>query len=324
MNGPLRPASIAGGMDTLELPAPARHSTAVHRPRGAMKKTLLTIGRRCLWLALWGVLSPVAAGLAPTRETSDALDLGYRRMYSLDFDGAERAFSTWQRERPEDPRGPVSEAARLLFSELHRLGILETRFFVDDDAFTGRGSERPDPSVKKRMDEALARSEKLAHERLAANAGDPDALFALALASGLRADYLALIEARNVAALSPTKRASVWAERLLKVDPDYADAYLATGLTKYIIGSTPAPVRWVLWIGGYSGDKTEGLRELQLTAEKGRYLAPFARLLLAIAYLRQGDRARALGLLEQLREEFPENPLYAREIARIAAGKTGG
>jgi hypothetical protein len=24
-----------------------------------------------------------------------------------------------------------------------------------------------------------------------------------------------------------------------------------------------------------------------------------------------------------LREEFPENPLYAREIARIASGKTG-
>src|SRR5262249_22508761 len=189
--------------------------------------------------------------------------------------------------------------------------------------FTGRGSEKPDPSVKKRMDEDLARAERLAHERLAANPGDADALFALALASGLRADYLSLIEAKNVAALSPTKQASQWAEKLLKVPPDYADAYLATGLTKYIIGSTPAPIRWVLWIGGYFGDKKEGLRELQLTAEKGRYLAPFARLLLAIAYLRQGDRARAVGMLERLREGFPENPLYAREIARIEAGKDG-
>jgi tetratricopeptide (TPR) repeat protein len=287
-------------------------------------KTLLAIGRRFLLLALWGVLSPGAAGLAATRGTPDALDLGYRRMYSLDFDGAERAFSAWQQERPYDPRGPVSEAARLLFSELHRLGILETRFFVDDDTFTGRGSEKPDPSLKKRMDEALERSEKLAHERLAADPNDADSLFSLALASGLQADYLALIEARNVAALSPTKQASEWAEKLLKVAPDYADAYLATGLTKYIIGSTAAPVRWVLWIGGYSGNKKEGIRELQLTAEKGRFLAPFARLLLAIAYLRQGDRARALGMLEQLRGEFPENPLYAREIARIAAGKTGG
>lgn len=286
-------------------------------------KIKAAIGRRFLLLVLSGAVSPMAAGLEPTRQASDSLDLGYRRMYSLDFDGAERAFSTWQQERPDDPRGPVSEAARLLFSELHRLGILETRFFVDDDSFTGRGSEKPDASVKRRMEASLASAEKLAGARLAANPDDADALFALALASGLRADYLSLIEARNVAALSPTKHASEWAERLLKADPGYADAYLATGLTKYIIGSTPAPIRWMLWIGGYSGDKKEGLRELQLTADKGRYLAPFARLLLAIAYLRQGERARALGLLEQLREEFPENPLYAREIERIESGKTG-
>ena len=261
---------------------------------------------------------PCAAVVAASREPLEALDLGYRRMYSLDFEGAERAFSTWQREQPEDPRGPVSEAAGLLFSELYRLGILEAQFFVDDDAFTERREQKPDPNVKARLDAALERAEALAQKRLADNPDDADALFALALASGLKADYLSLIEARNVAALSPTKRANEWAKKLLRKDPDYADAYLATGLSKYIIGSTPAPIRWVLKIGGYAGDKKEGIRELELTAEKGRLLAPFARLLLTMAYLRQGDTARARQMLETLQEEFPENPLYAREIARIA------
>jgi tetratricopeptide (TPR) repeat protein len=175
--------------------------------------------------------------------------------------------------------------------------------------------------VKVRLDAALGRADALAQKRLAANPDDEDALFALALASGLKADYLSLIEARNLAALSPTKRANEWAQKLLRKDPDYADAYLATGLSKYIIGSTPAPIRWVLAIGGYSGDKKEGIRELELTAEKGRLLAPFARLLLTMAYLRQGNTARARQMLESLQEEFPENPLYAREIARIAAGR---
>jgi len=264
---------------------------------------------------------PCVASLAASREAPESLDAGYRRMYSLDFEGAERAFSTWQQERPDDPRGPVSEAAGLLFSELYRLGILESQFFVDDDAFTERGRRKPDPNLKVHLDAALERAETLARTRLAGDPDDADALFSLALASGLKADYLSLIEARNIAALSPTKHANEWAEKLLRKDPDYADAYLATGLSKYIIGSTPAPIRWVLRIGGYAGDKKEGMRELELTAEKGKLLAPFARLLLSMAYLRQGDTERARQMLERLREEFPENPLYAREIARIAAGK---
>jgi len=290
----------------------------------------VTRKRPRLWFLALAVIvagagaSPCAASSTDAREAPESLDLGYRRMYSLDFDGAARAFASWQLERPDDPRGPVSEAAGLLFSELHRLGILETQFFVDDGAFTERRGRKPDPQVKVRFDASLERAETLAHRRVAAHASDTDALFALALASGLKADYLSLIEARNVAALSPTKHATEWAEKLLRVDPAYADAYLATGLSNYIIGSTPAPIRWVLRIGGYGGDKKEGIRELELTAEKGRFLAPFARLLLAVAYLRQGEAARAQGMLERLQEEFPENPLYAREIARISAGKIGG
>jgi tetratricopeptide (TPR) repeat protein len=285
-----------------------------------MEETKKALWRWLLPLILCGAY-PCAASPSAARDPYESLDLGYRRMYSLDFEGAEHAFSIWQQERPEDPRGPVSQAAGLLFSELYRLGILEAQFFVDDDAFTERRGLKPDPDVKARFDAALGRAEALAGNRLAADPADADALFAMALASGLRADYLSLIEARNVAALSPTRHANEWAEKLLRKDPDYADAYVATGLSKYIIGSTPAPIRWVLRIGGYSGDKKEGIRELELTAEKGRLLAPFAQLLLTMAYLRQGDAVRARQMLQRLQEEFPENPLYSREIARIAARK---
>ena len=78
-----------------------------------------------------------------------------------------------------------------------------------------------------------------------------------------------------------------------------------------------APVRWVLRLGGVSGDKKAGLSELQLTAQRGRYLAPFARILLAIAYVRDKDRARAREVLSSLREDFPNNPLFGKEITRL-------
>lgn len=270
---------------------------------------------------LFGCGAALCAPVSATvQEQPLSLGLGYQRMYSLDFEGAGRVFAAWQRVRPEDPLGPVSEAAGLLFSELNRLGILESQFFVTDSSFLERENLTPDSGVRDRFDAALHRADVRARKRHAADPHDADALFALTLVSGLRADYMSLIENRNLAALGPTRRAAQWAEKLLAVAPAYGDAYLATGLGKYLIGSAPAPVRWLLRLGGFSGDKREGIRELERAAAQGRYLAPFARLLLTIAYLREGEEPRARRLLEQLRDEFPENSLFAREIARLDAG----
>jgi hypothetical protein len=141
----------------------------------------------------------------------------------------------------------------------------------------------------------------------------------MTLSSGLQADYAALIEKRNMASLHFTKRASASAQELLAVCHDCYDALLATGFSKYIIGSLAAPVRWILRMGGLPGDKQGGIADLQTTAEHGHYLAPFARILLAIAYVREKDRARALELLAGLQSEFPGNTLFPREIAHLRA-----
>jgi len=74
-----------------------------------------------------------------------------------------------------------------------------------------------------------------------------------------------------------------------------------------------------LRVGGVSGDKKQGISELQITATTGQYLAPFARILLAIAYVREKDTMKARELLASLRDQYPKNPLFAREIARLQA-----
>ena len=164
---------------------------------------------------------------------------------------------------------------------------------------------------------ALDQADIRARARLARNPIDRDALFALTMSSGLKADYAGLIEKRNLASLHYTKEATAWAQQLLAVDPDCYDAHLATGVSQYIIGSMAAPIRWLVRLGGVSGDKQKGIADLQLTAERGHYLAPFARILLAIAYVREKDKARARELLVSLRNEFPQNPLFTQEIARL-------
>ena len=130
-----------------------------------------------------------------------------------------------------------------------------------------------------------------------------------------------MIEKSNLTSLRYTKQASNWAGQLLAVDPQCYDARLATGISKYIVGSMAAPVRWVLRLGGVAGDKQKGIAELQMTADRGRYLAPFARILLAIAYVREKDKPRARELLASLHQEFPNNPLFPNEIARLDSGK---
>jgi hypothetical protein len=249
-----------------------------------------------------------------------ALDRGFSSLYNLDFTGAQQDFSAWEAAHPDDPVGPVSEAAGLLFSEFNRLGILEAQFYENDESFGTRPKLAPDPAVRDRFHAAIARAENLSHSRFAKDARDRDGLFAMTLSSGLQADYAALIEKRNLASLHYTKRSSAWAAQLLAVCHDCFDVFLATGFSKYIIGSMPAPMRWMLRLGGLPGDRQRGIADLQLTAERGRYLAPFARILLAIAYVRDKDKPRAIQLLTGLRAEFPANPLFSREIARLQPG----
>lgn len=275
----------------------------------------------CIVAALWSVLPLHAETGIVAIPNGTALDRGYLGLYNLDFSGAEKDFSAWQVQHPDDPVGPVSEAAGYLFSEFNRLGVLEAQFFENDEAFNSRSKPTPDPSVRARFQSALDRSQALAHARLKKDAKDRDALFALTLASGLQADYAALIEKRNLASLHFTKDASAWAQQLLAVcnSNNCADVLVATGFSKYIIGSMSAPVRWFLRMNGLPGDKKAGIADLQTTAQHGRYLAPFARVLLAIAYVRGKDKQHALELLASLRTQFPANPLFPREISRLQA-----
>jgi hypothetical protein len=246
-----------------------------------------------------------------------ALNDGYLRLYDLDFSGAQKSFESWEKVNPENAMGPVSEAAGVLFSEFNRLGVLEAQFYEDDSVFSARKKYEADPSERTRFEQHLDRAESLAKSKLTHDPHDRDALLAMTMSAGLRSDFAALIEKRNLASLHYTKDATNWANQVLAADPTCYDAHLAGGVSRYIIGSMSAPVRWILRVGGVQGDKQGGIAELQTTAEHGLLLAPFARILLAIAYVRDKDKARAREILLGLQKEFPGNPLFPKELARL-------
>jgi len=269
------------------------------------------------WLAGWLLAALVFSG--PARAQT-LLDEGYRDMYNLQFARAHDAFRQYQQQHPDDPIAPASDAAAYLFSEFDRLHVLEVELFVDDAKYESRERATPDPAVRQAFEADLAKSSALAKSALVKDPKNGDAQFALAISDGLRADYLSLIDRRDVAALSYVKSGRLLAEKLLAEHPDYYDGYLAVGVENYLLSLKPAPVRWILRLTGAQTDKQIGLDKLRITAEKGRYLLPYARLLLAVAALRDGDRAKGIEGLQWLARQFPQNHLYSKELAKVAGG----
>ena len=258
-----------------------------------------------------------ALAIAQPVDTGASLEAGYAAMYNLEFDKAHDIFAQWERLHPEDPMGPASDAAAYLFAEFDRLHVLEFELFTDDHRFEGRSSLAPDPQVKQRFEATLTKAEQLANAQLARQPHDSNALFAKVLRLGLLGDYTALIEKRDFQGLSYLKQGRALAEQLLASDPNCYDAYLAVGVENYLLSLKPAPVRWLLRLGGAQTDKDAGLQKLGLAANKGHYLLPYARLLLAVAALRDHDQERARSLLAGLAREYPHNRLYHEELARL-------
>jgi hypothetical protein len=269
----------------------------------------------CAGIAVLGSAFRDRAGvpLSPTVP----LDLGFRQMYNLQFEEAHRTFKGWEQLHPDDPLGPASDAAAYLFSEFDRLGVLQWELFLDDQKFKQSKKLAPDPVTRRAFDASVTLSEQIADRVLARSPGDGNALLAKVMDLGLRSDYLALIDKRYLASLREMKTAGLLAQSLLARDPTCYDAYLAIGVENYILGLKPAPLRWVLRMYGAETDKDQGLQKLRLTAEKGHYLQPFARLLLAVAALRDKNSNEAKELLAGLVQQFPNNTLYQRELERL-------
>ncbi|HKE32465.1 MAG TPA: hypothetical protein VKD65_12125 [Candidatus Angelobacter sp.] len=254
--------------------------------------------------------------LAQAQNVDAILDQSFRAMYNLQFDDAFRKADDAKKADKSDPMPWVAQASAVLFREFDRLHILRSDIFISDSAFSSRPANTWNATSRKQFDEALANAEKLAQDRLTRDKKDVKALFALTLMNGLRANDAALITKRNLTALSYTKTATGYAEKLLAVSPDYYDAYIATGMGQYIVGSKPAPVRWILRIGGFKGDQEQGVKELGLVSERGRYLAPFASILLAFNDLRHQKPAEARKKFASLHNQFPGNPLFVQEMEK--------
>jgi len=290
-------------------------TVAKPQPQGPPQASIiLRIPLVALLLAL--LSSPVFAS-ASTTLTGTPLDEGYHALYNLDFAAAHAHFQQWITDHPEDPLGPASDAAAYIFTEFDRLGVLDIELFADDDRFESRNRPAVDPIIKKGFTDRIAQAEHLANAALQHNPKDSNALYCLAVTSGMQADWASLIDRHEYGAYKFSELASKYAKQALAINPTLYDANLAVGIENYMLSLKPAPIRWILGMAGAGTNKEEGVRLLKLTADQGHYLAPFARLMLAVGELRDGRTQQGKAILVSLSQEFPQNTLYQRQIARL-------
>ncbi len=102
-------------------------------------------------------------------------------------------------------------------------------------------------------------------------------------------------------------------EQAIRANPEFYDSYFGLGMYNYWLGAKSKLLRAL----PFSGDRRkEGLAQLQLVCEKSRFLQVDARYALSGAYYNEGEYERALKILDELAQSFPDNPTLLYRLGR--------
>lgn len=250
----------------------------------------------------------------------NGIEAALERMYNQDYVAAHQILDRYIDHRPQDALPYAFRASAYLFYELDRLGILESEFLTDDKQIAEKKKKlAPDPVIREKFVRAVQDVETRADEDLKINPDDPQALFAMCIAQGVATDYMAFVEKKQFSSLSVAKRSNGYAQRLLKLDPKFYDAYLTAGISEYMLGSLPFFVRWFVRFDNVDGSKQRGVERLRLVAREGHYFKPFSKIMLSIIGLREKRPQESQQWLTELARDYPENRLFRKELAQVNA-----
>ena len=241
----------------------------------------------------------------------------YEHYYNLDYPGAVERFDRYHRAHPGDPQASALLLNAMVFEELYRLDLLDTTFYANDGFLTGRHAVQEDPRARERI---FALSDEVVREadwRTGKNSNDIDALFARAWARSLRCTYVAMVERGFGAGFRLASKAREDAERVLKIDPNYADAKLITGVYQYVVGALPLPFKLLIGFAGITGSKSNGLALLRDAGQRGTVTSLEARTATALFLRREAKYKEAIQVVQGMKAQYPHNYLMCLEEANL-------
>ncbi|MBC7926917.1 MAG: tetratricopeptide repeat protein [Bryobacteraceae bacterium] len=253
----------------------------------------------------------------PSLAADPQLSEGFEHFYNLEYPQAITFFRAATVREPEKPERWNHLAQALLYSEMFKAGALESELVSGSNPFVRREKMQPSAEVAKQFDECVAKALQLGNDRIAKNPRDRDALYALGIAYGLRANYNYLVRKAWMDSLRDSSSARKAHARIAEFYPDDVDCRLIEGVYSYIVGSLPWHIKTLGFLAGYRGDREGGLKTLRLVADKGLQNRYDARVILSALYRRERRPTEALPLLQSVSERFPRNYLFRLEMVQM-------
>jgi tetratricopeptide (TPR) repeat protein len=250
---------------------------------------------------------------------------GNESMYNLDYETAIAKFEEIRTRLPQHPAGDLYLATAIWIKQLGKSRRLQTSLYSNGSSFyAGAGSAKEDsegdavdPAFDRAFRDRMAQVKTKAMAMVAKNKSDADALYFLGAYYGVMAGYEATTARKFFSAMRNGSRCVDAHEKVLKLKPDYFDAYLSVGVYDYILGSLPFTYKALTTMAGYRGSKKRGIARLQTITEKDVATSDDARVLLVAIYRNEKRGEDALAVLEQLNAKYPRNYLLRLEKASM-------
>jgi len=166
---------------------------------------------------------------------------------------------------------------------------------------------------------AIQKAMELSQARLKQDPKDWEAMYALGVSHGLRANYDFMVRKAWIDAIKGVSAARKLHLKVVQIKPDFVDARLTQGIHDYIAGSLPAGWRMLSTLVGQRGNREHGIQVLESVAREGRLNRVDAQSILPAIYRREKHPEKAVPLLESLSKQFPRNYLYTWNLPRPSA-----
>lgn len=287
---------------------------------------------RCgTWVAGVAVLLISLCGMRAVAQAAahtDPLNLdptvraAYEKFYNLDYDGALQLFNDVSKAHPQEPMAWDYILMATIFRELYHQDLLDTTYYAHDSFLSSKRDVPVSPQVRSTIDGLTNRVVTMCDQRIEKNPADKNAYFARGYAKGMHAAFITLADHSFASAAHQGLQARNDSERVLKIDPLYADAKMAIGIQQFAVAALPRFLRIMVGIIGVSGSKEQGLNLLRDAGAHGVVTGVESRTALSLFLRHDARYPEALAVQRGLAEQYPHDYLFRLEVANLM--KDGG
>ncbi len=244
---------------------------------------------------------------------------GFDALYNIDYKTARERFLQMTKLAPDHPAGYVYLANNIWLETLYQGRRLTTSVYTGGSFYAQEkeGEDKFDQKRDREFNDLIRQALAATKARLLKNPKDVEALYYSGSALGIRAAYATSVKRSFTRSIGDANDSIQIQRQVVKLDPEYIDAYLSIGLYEYVIDSLPFGWRLLARFAGLKGSKSKGIEHLEMVTKQGKYTADDARVVLLGIYSKENQLDRALETISHLVKQYPRNYLFGVERASM-------